>query len=61
MPSITGPGADLTELAERICSLAEALKRLPADHPLPFKEKEALSEEVRAIAAQLRAKDCPSR
>ena len=46
--------ADLADLSERICAVAEALKRFPADQA-PEKTED-LCEEVRAIAAQLRAR-----
>ena len=47
-------GTDLTELADRLRTAAEALKQSSADHTLSAKEKAALCQEVKAIAAELR-------
>jgi len=44
MPSITGAKADLVELAERLHTVAEAKRCLPAGHILSFEERKALSE-----------------
>ncbi|MGA9265676.1 MAG: hypothetical protein WA579_01755 [Rhodomicrobium sp.] len=46
--------ADLSDLSERIRTVAEALKRFPADQASVAEKIEDLCEEVRAIAAQLR-------
>jgi hypothetical protein len=46
--------ADLSDLSERIRTVAEALKRFPADQASVPEKIEDLCEEVRAIAAQLR-------
>ncbi|MGB7918246.1 MAG: hypothetical protein WCF79_23640 [Rhodomicrobium sp.] len=46
--------ADLADLSERIRTVAEALKRFPADQASVPEKIEDLCEEVRAIAAQLR-------
>ena len=54
MTSTIEARTDLTELAQRIRTVAEALKRLPNDYTFPFEEKDALCKEVKAIAAQLR-------
>ena len=54
MPSIIEAKADLAKLAERLRAVAEALKRLPADHPSFYKEMEVLRGEIKAIVAQLR-------
>ena len=56
MASITEPKADLAELAERPRSVAQVLRSFPADHPRPSEELDALSEEIRVVVAQLRAK-----
>jgi hypothetical protein len=48
--------ADLFALSERIRAVAEALKRFPADQASVPEKIEDLCEEVRAIAAQLRAR-----
>ncbi len=54
MGSITQVKSDLTDLSERIRTVAEALRRLPADQA-PFSEEiDDLREEVQAIAAELR-------
>ncbi len=46
--------ADLTDLSERLRTVAEALKRIrPGRAPVPEKIED-LCEEVRSIAAQLR-------
>ncbi len=46
--------ADLADLSERIRTVAEALKRFPADQASVPEKIEDLCEEVQAIAAQLR-------
>ena len=56
MASITEPKADLAELAERLQCAAQVLRSLPPDHPRLREELAALSEEIRAVAAQLRRK-----
>ena len=60
MAPMFGAEAGLTEYTERMRTLAEALKRLPAAHPLPLAEQQAFCREVKAIAAQLRGKNCHS-
>jgi hypothetical protein len=47
-------GSDLTELADRLRTAAEALKHPSADHTLSAQQKAALCREVKAIAAELR-------
>jgi len=54
MTSIIKPGADLAKLSERLRSAAEALRRIPEDHPTFFEETKALCEEIRAVAVLLR-------
>jgi hypothetical protein len=54
MPAITETKTDLLKLAERLRAVAEALKRLPADHPSFYEEMEVLRGEIKAIVAQLR-------
>ena len=53
MASIDERKVDLVNLAERLRSIAEALKRLPADHPRFFEEAEKLRAEVITVAALL--------
>ncbi len=53
MASITNAKADLVDLAERLRIVAEVLKRVPADHALSSRNREALRKEVKLIAAQL--------
>jgi hypothetical protein len=48
--------ADLADLSERIRTVADALKRFPADQASVPEKIEDLCEEVRSIAAQLRAR-----
>jgi hypothetical protein len=47
--------ADLADLSARLRTVAEALKRFPADQASVPEKIEDLCEEVRAIAAQIRA------
>ena len=54
MASITEPNADLAELAERLQSVAQALRSLPAGHPEFPEELEVRRREVMAVSAQLR-------
>jgi len=54
MPAIIEAKADLAKLAERLRTVAEALKHLPADHLSFSKKMEALRGEINAIVAQLR-------
>ena len=56
MASITRPKADLPDLAERLQSVAQTLKNLPADHPRFVEQLEALRREIMAVSAQLRGK-----
>jgi len=56
MASIIEPKADLVELAHRLQRVANALKSLPADHPRFPQELNALSEEIRAVAIQIRGR-----
>jgi len=54
MGSIAQAKSDLTDLSERIRTVAEALRRLPAGQA-PFPDEiDDLREEVQAIAAELR-------
>lgn len=46
---------DLTELADRLRTAAEALKHPTADHALSSEERAALCKEMKAIAAELRS------
>ena len=54
MPTVTEAKADLAKLAARLRSVAEALRRIPADHPSFCEEIEVLREEIKFVAAQLR-------
>ncbi len=54
MPAIIEAKLDLAKLAERLRTVAEALRRLPADHPSFHEEMEDLREEIKFVAAQLR-------
>jgi len=54
MASLNDAKADLMDLAERLRTVAESLKRLPTDHPNFSEQMEALREEVKVIAAELR-------
>ena len=54
MSSIIESKANLAELAARLRSIAEALKRRPSDHGISAEERAHLCKEVKAIAAQLR-------
>ena len=54
MPFPVKVRTDLTELAHRLRTAAEALKHPSADHTLSSEEKAALCREVKAIAAELR-------
>jgi hypothetical protein len=47
--------ADLADLSARLRTVAEALKRFPADQASVPEKIEDLCEKVRAIAAQIRA------
>ena len=53
MASIDECKVDLGNLAERLRSIAEPLKRLPADHPRIFEETEKIRGEVTTVAALL--------
>jgi hypothetical protein len=53
MASITQPKTDLTDIAERLRTVAQALKRMPGDTYCP-EEVEGLRKEVQAIAAKIR-------
>ncbi len=54
MASITQAQTDLTDIAERLRTVAQALKRMPTDHTYCREEVEGLCQEVRAIAAKIR-------
>jgi hypothetical protein len=54
MASIADPGADLVELAQRLCKAAEALRRLPANHARFREQVENVRHEIQAITRQLR-------
>ena len=51
--SSVGVESDLTELADRLRTAADALKHSYADHTLSSEERAALCKEVKAIAAEL--------
>jgi hypothetical protein len=53
MASITHK-IDITDIVERLRTVAEALKRMPGDHSYCPEEMEGLCKEVRAIAAKIR-------
>ncbi len=53
MTSSIGFRADLTELADRLRTAAEALKHPSGDHTLSSQERAALCYEVKTIAAEL--------
>ena len=54
MASTVEVRTDLTELARRLRTAAQALMHPPSDHTLSSEERAALCEEVKAIAAELR-------
>ena len=54
MSSTVEVRTDLTELADRLRTAAQALKHPSADHILSSEERAALCKEVKAIAAELR-------
>lgn len=54
MTSIVEVRIDLTELAHRLRTLAQALKHPSAHHALSSEERAALCKEVQTIAAELR-------
>lgn len=56
MASIREPTGDLAELAERLQSVAQALRSLPTDHPRFSEELIALGKEVKAVSVQIRGK-----
>jgi hypothetical protein len=60
MPSITEAKAELVNLAERLRTVAETLRHLPADHPSFYDEMEGLRGEMKVIAARLRGINRPS-
>ena len=49
---------DLTDIAERLLTVAKTLRRLPSGHTCCPEEVEGLCKEVRAIAAKIRGKQC---
>jgi len=53
MPSIAEAKVDPADLAERLRRVANALRRLPANHPRFFEEMVDLGAKVRAVAALL--------
>ncbi len=54
MASIEEPKANLAELAKRLRSVAQALRGLRVDNPQVPEELDALSNEIRAVSAQIR-------
>ena len=54
MASITQANTDLTDIVERLRTVAQALKRMPGDHTYCPEEVEGLCKEVLAIAAKIR-------
>jgi hypothetical protein len=54
MASITEPKADFAALAERLQSVARALRNLPADHPQFSEELVALGDEIKAVSVEIR-------
>jgi hypothetical protein len=54
MTSTVEVKTDLTELAHRLRTAAQALKHPPSDHTFSSEERAALCKEVKAIAAELR-------
>ena len=54
MASTVEVRTDLTELARRLRTAAQALKHPRFDHILSFEERAALCKEVKALAAELR-------
>ena len=56
MASITEPNADWVELAQRLQSVANALRSLPTDHRHLAHELEVLRAEIRAVATQIRGR-----
>jgi hypothetical protein len=54
MASITQARTDLTDILERLRTVAQALKRMPSDHTCCPEEVDGLCQEVRAIAAKIR-------
>ena len=59
MASIDEGKVDPGNLAERLRSIAEALKRLPADHPGFFEETQKISGEVTTVATLLLGESRP--
>ena len=59
MASIDEGKVDLGKLTERLRSIAQALKRLPADHPRFFEETEKMRGEVTTVAALLQGDPHP--
>ena len=57
MASITQARTDLTDIAERLRTVAQALKRMPSDHTYCPEAVESLCQELRAIAAQIRGNE----
>ena len=55
MSSIVEVRTDLTELADRLRTAAQALMHPSADHILSSEERAALCKEVKAITAELRS------
>ena len=54
MASITQARTDLTDILERLRTVAQALKRMPSDHTCCSEDVDGLCQEVRAIAAKIR-------
>ncbi len=54
MASITQPQTDLTDIVERLRTVAQALKRMPSGKIYCREEVEGLAQEVLAIAAIIR-------
>jgi hypothetical protein len=54
MASITPANTDLTDIVERLRTVAQALKRMPGDQTYCPEEMEGLCKEVLAIAAKIR-------
>ena len=54
MASIAQDNTDLTDIVERLRTVAQALKRMPNDRTCCPEEVDGLCQEVRAIAAKIR-------
>ena len=54
MASIIQAKTDLTDIVERLRTMAQTLKRMPSDHTCCPAEVEGLCHEMRAIAAKIR-------